>query len=148
MTLPGTVEFVGGGLLGDYNANGELDVRGLGSAGGAIAGGENPPEYDLNGDGVVDYDGDRVMWVKELKKTWIGDADLNGEFNSGDIVEVFVAGKYETGEEATWDEGDWDGEQGVRQSATWWPLSRWWLRTGSEESGCRSGRSGTSRVCC
>ena len=39
-----------------------------------------------------------------------GDADLNGEFNSSDMVQVFAAGKYETGESAGWSNGDWNGD--------------------------------------
>ena len=41
----------------------------------------------------------------------MGDSNLDGEFNSSDFVFVFTAGKYETGEAATWGEGDWDGNQ-------------------------------------
>jgi hypothetical protein len=49
--------------------------------------------------------------VKELKNTWLGDADLSGEFNSGDLVQVFQGGEYEDGvaDNSTWAEGDWDG---------------------------------------
>ena len=46
-----------------------------------------------------------------LNSPWVGDTNLDGEFNSGDLVQVFVAGKYETGETATWGEGDWTGDQ-------------------------------------
>ena len=95
-------------LPGDYNDNNELDTGDLDLQAAAIAGGQNPSEFDLNGDGVVDYDGDRIMWLHELKKVYVGDADLNGEFDSADFVTVFVAGKYETGAEAGWAEGDWD----------------------------------------
>ena len=35
------------------------------------------------------------MWLHDLKKTWVGDADLNGLFNSADFVLAFQAGKYE-----------------------------------------------------
>jgi hypothetical protein len=38
----------------------------------------------------------------------IGDANFNGIFDSSDLVTVFANGKYETGEEAWWTEGDWD----------------------------------------
>lgn len=38
----------------------------------------------------------------------LGDADLSGEFDSADLRAVFEAGKYETGEDATWGEGDWN----------------------------------------
>ena len=86
------------------------------------------------------------MWVDDLKNTWIGDANLDGEFNSGDMVQVFVKGKYETGEDAGWEEGDWNGnlkfdsgdmvaafvrggyEKGLRTDAVAVPEpSGWWL---------------------
>ena len=65
--------------------------------------------YDLNEDRVTNQD-DHTAWVKEFKNTWFGDADLDGEFNSSDMVQVFAAGKYETGEAAGWAEGDWNGD--------------------------------------
>ncbi len=39
-----------------------------------------------------------------------GDANLDGVFDSEDIIQVFQSGKYETGESATWGEGDWDDD--------------------------------------
>ena len=99
----------GGGLTGDYNNNGELDVEDLDLQATAIAGGLDPPEFDLTGDGVVD-EGDRVFWLHDLKGTWVGDADLNGLFDSGDFVAVFIEGKYETGEAAGWAQGDWNAD--------------------------------------
>ena len=48
--------------------------------------------------------------MHDLKSTWYGDANLDGEFNSSDMVAVLTAGKYETGLEANWAEGDWDGD--------------------------------------
>lgn len=45
-----------------------------------------------------------------------GDATLDGHFNSSDMVQVFGAGKYETGQSATWAEGDWN-EDGVFNSS-------------------------------
>ena len=40
----------------------------------------------------------------------IGDSNDDGIFNSGDLVAIFEAGKYEDGipENATFDEGDWN----------------------------------------
>jgi hypothetical protein len=66
--------------------------------------------YDLDGDGDIDS-ADRTSWVNDLAKTWMGDANLDGEFNSADFVLVFQAGKYEAGTLALWSEGDWDGDQ-------------------------------------
>ena len=46
--------------------------------------------------------------MTEFFGSWIGDANLDLEFNSSDMVQVFVRGKYETGEAATFAEGDWN----------------------------------------
>jgi hypothetical protein len=65
----------------------------------------------LVGDGQVN-DADRKYWVDDetVKNSWMGDADLNGEFNSQDFVQVLNVGKYETGKFATWEEGDWNAD--------------------------------------
>ena len=73
------------------------------------------PEYDFVHDGQVDLH-DQTLWVKQLKKTYFGDANLDGEFNSNDFVQVFQAGKYGTGAGAGWAEGDWNAD-GVFDSA-------------------------------
>ena len=54
---------------------------------------------------------DRVTWVHGLKRTFFGDANLDGEFNSGDLVDVFTAGEYEDGipDNSGWAKGDWNG---------------------------------------
>lgn len=96
------------GILGDFNGNGVLDSGDLDEMADGMASGDLA--FDLNGDGSVNLS-DRQLWVQDLKGTWMGDADLNGEFNSGDFVAVFTAGKFETGEEATWAEGDWNGDK-------------------------------------
>jgi len=107
---PSTGQIIFGAMLpGDYNLNGLLDAEDLDMQAVAIAGGQNPKEYDLNGDDLVNFN-DRQMWVDDLKNTWIGDANLNGEFNSSDMVQVFVAGKYEKEETATWGQGDFNGD--------------------------------------
>ncbi len=65
--------------------------------------------FDLDSNSWVEEE-DRRIWIKDLKHTWYGDADLNGEFNSSDIVQVFRFGKYETSVESKWSEGDWNGD--------------------------------------
>jgi hypothetical protein len=74
-----------------------------------ITEGGNREEFDLNGDTKVD-DGDLNVWVKDLKKTWFGDANLNGLFDTTDLVDVFQAGKYEKDVDAAWEDGDWSGD--------------------------------------
>jgi len=102
--------FLGGGesLAGDFDGNGALELADIDALTAASAAGANDPAYDVNADNLVNG-GDVNVWVKDLKNSWIGDSDLNGEFNSGDFVAVFAAGKYETGNAAVWSEGDWDG---------------------------------------
>jgi hypothetical protein len=68
-----------------------------------------PGRRDVNEDGLLDLE-DRRFWIHELKETWFGDANLDGEFNTTDLIQVFAGGKYETGETATWGEGDFTGD--------------------------------------
>ena len=70
---------------------------------------DHPVDFDLTDDQLVNRD-DLVVWVRDLKSTYFGDANLDGEFNSGDMVVVFTAGKYETGSPAVWEEGDWNAD--------------------------------------
>ncbi len=63
----------------------------------------------MNSDNLVN-ELDRVFWINDLKKSYFGDANLDGEFNSSDLVVVFTSGKYETGSAAGWSEGDWNGD--------------------------------------
>jgi hypothetical protein len=100
-----------GGLLGDYDGSGTLDAADLDlQAEEMVKGPEADLRFDLNGDAKVDF-ADRLMWLHDLKNTWVGDSNLDLEFNSSDMVQVFSRGKYETDEAAVWEEGDWDGNQ-------------------------------------
>jgi formylglycine-generating enzyme len=67
--------------------------------------------YDLNGDGIVDLE-DRRFWIDELANTYIGDANLDGVFDSNDLVAVFVLGQYEVDApmNSSWASGDWNGD--------------------------------------
>ena len=94
---------------GDFNSDRVLDVEDINLLTDELI---RPrpryrPQFDLNKDKKVDGL-DHEMWVRELKHTWFGDADLNDEFDSNDFVQVFQAGKYETALGAGWAEGDWD----------------------------------------
>ncbi|MFC1758236.1 hypothetical protein ACFL2H_05655, partial [Planctomycetota bacterium] len=48
------------------------------------------------------------IWVHELAQTWIGDVNIDGEFNSEDLVLLFQKDRYESGNLAQWSEGDWN----------------------------------------
>jgi hypothetical protein len=93
---------------GDFNANGLLDIEDLNRLLQATVEGFSP-QFDLNGDGRLNQ-ADRSRWVVDLRRTWIGDANLDGLFGTGDLLLVFQAGKFETAAMALWQEGDWDGD--------------------------------------
>ena len=94
---------------GDMNGNEILDVGDLSLISRSIANATNQAQFDLNDDGAVDGE-DQSIWVKEYFQSWIGDANLDGEFNSRDFVAAFEAGKYEVDATAFWSEGDWNGD--------------------------------------
>ena len=99
-------------LRGDFNENGEIDLGDIDLLTAASASGEDPPEFDLTGDGEVNQ-ADVTEWAKadDIGYTWIGDANFDGEFNTGDFVQVLGIGKYELpGATAVWSEGDWNGD--------------------------------------
>ena len=97
--------------LGDFDGFGQLDGADVDRLMRGIAAATNDVRLDLNGDNFVNGD-DLTVWVKDLKKTWFGDANLDGEFNTADLVEVFQAGQYEDAVDlnSTWATGDWNGD--------------------------------------
>lgn len=100
-------------LFGDFDGNGILDNDDIALLGAEVRRGTNDLGMDVNGDGLVDMS-DHTFWVKhrEVAFSYFGDANLNGEFNSGDLVAVFGAGEYEDATEGNslWSEGDWNGD--------------------------------------
>ena len=74
---------VGGADPGDFDKDGDLDADDLDDLSLQIRENGMDSVYDLNDDSNVNDD-DRTVWVKELKFTWFGDANLDGEFNTTD----------------------------------------------------------------
>ena len=101
----------GGDLPGDFDGDGVLTAKDINMLTAEIKNGQNNNRFDLNQDNFVNKD-DHTVWVKDLKNAWLGDADFNGEFNSSDLVTVFVPGEYEDGipMNSGWEEGDWNAD--------------------------------------
>lgn len=100
-----------GGKEGDFDGDGVLGAADIDVLSQAVRDGVTDSRFDLNGDSNVD-DTDRVAWVAELKKIWFGDANMDGLFNSADIVSVFQQGHYEDNVDGNsgWAQGDWNGD--------------------------------------
>ncbi|MCA9215383.1 MAG: hypothetical protein KDB27_20100 [Planctomycetales bacterium] len=62
--------------------------------------------------GTLTNPDERANYVHDVLNTWVGDANLDGEFNSGDLVAVFTTGEYEDRIEgnSNWRSGDWNGD--------------------------------------
>lgn len=99
------------GETGDFDNSGALDAQDIDLLSAEVRAGTNTPAFDLTGDGLVNG-ADRTEWVDVLKNTYLGDANLDGEFNSGDLVAVFTVGHYEDGiaGNSGWAQGDWNGD--------------------------------------
>lgn len=90
---------------------GTIAVIGIDELTEAIRNGTTNNLFDLNHDGQINGM-DRVYWVETLNKTYFGDANLDGQFNTGDFITVFQAGEYEDAiaGNSRWSTGDWDGD--------------------------------------
>ncbi len=94
---------------GDFNGDEVLDVNDVDELIGRVIVSSRDLYYDVDSDGEI-TSFDLASWIHDLMGTWFGDANLDGEFNTGDLVQVLEAGKYETQDYASWSEGDWNGD--------------------------------------
>ena len=101
----------GVGTAGDYDGDGDLDGADVDTVAAAVRASDTAAKFDLDGNGAVN-NADRLFWVESLKNTYLGDSNLDGEFNTADFVAVFTVGEYEDGiaGNSGWAEGDWDGD--------------------------------------
>jgi hypothetical protein len=66
-----------------------------------------------------------------------GDANRDFEFDPNDLIQVMRIGKFETGEFAGWEEGDWNGDGVFDEGDMWWfdINARKWIKTCSLTDG-------------
>jgi uncharacterized membrane protein len=95
-------------MPGDFNGDQQLSAADIDELIRQSASATNPAVYDLNTDLLVNVD-DVNVWIRDLFQSWIGDADLNGQFNSSDLVQVLASGTFEADVDSVWSTGDFDG---------------------------------------
>ena len=100
---------------GDFDRNGTVDLDDLQLFCAALIdarGGNADLSFDLSGDGLLN-DEDRDQMVSQRLGLIYGDVNLDGRFNSSDLVEIFTRGEFEDGVagNSTWVDGDWNCDQ-------------------------------------
>jgi hypothetical protein len=96
-------------IRGDTDMDGSIDVKDIDTLSGMIRIGDYDRLMDLDRDGSLTTL-DRHILVNDLMQTTYGDANLDGQFNSSDLIDVLASGTYETDVDSTWATGDWDGD--------------------------------------
>jgi hypothetical protein len=105
-----TVRITRSELLGDLNQDGSVNDQDVDRLAQAIA--VNDLRFDLTGDGRVDI-ADHEHLIENILNSVAGDSNLDGVFNSTDLILAFGSGGYESGRigEARWRSGDWNGDR-------------------------------------
>ncbi|MCA9211902.1 MAG: metallophosphoesterase family protein [Planctomycetales bacterium] len=95
----------------DFNDDGAIDHLDLDDLFAAIRKGDSASKFDLNIDGEVDQS-DAFILRSDILQARPGDANLDGLFDSRDLVTVFQSAEYEDGitGNSGWRDGDWDGD--------------------------------------
>ncbi len=72
-----------------------------------ILSGRNDPSFDFDQNGTVDS-ADGIHFINSCLDSYLGDADLDRDFDTADLVAVLQSGRYEQKIAATWTQGDWN----------------------------------------
>ena len=98
-------------LRGDFDQDGVLTAADLDQLTLQVIRGGEESVYDLTENGLVN-DEDRLFWLVGLSGTPIGDANMDGHFDSGDLIVVLAAGEYEDriALNSRWATGDFNGD--------------------------------------
>jgi hypothetical protein len=96
-------------LPGDLNHDGQLNDADIDALCQQVLRGQFDAAFDFNHDQLVNTL-DQQLLVEQLLGTSAGDANLDGVFNSTDLILVFGAGSYEDSadDNSGWAGGDWN----------------------------------------
>jgi hypothetical protein len=96
---------------GDFDGNGLVTANDIDLLNERLRLHDNDLAFDLDGDAIV-AESDRDLLVQSILGTLYGDSNLDGRFNSSDLVTVFAEGQYEDDVDGNsgWIAGDWNGD--------------------------------------
>jgi hypothetical protein len=97
-------------ITGDFNGDGLVNATDIDLLSAAIKTTNPDSKFDLTGEGSVNS-ADMDMLVKDILKTYYGDADLNHSVGVSDLS--VLAAYYNTPSGASWANGDFDGNGAV-----------------------------------
>ena len=102
---------------GDFNLDEVVDDDDITMLLTAILAGSTDPAFNVDGNGAIDNQ-DYDHLIRNILQVPYGDANLDRQFDSADLVTVFQAGEYEDGITAnsTWASGDWNGDRDFNSS--------------------------------
>jgi hypothetical protein len=97
--------------LGDFNRDQSIDIADMNALTLAIQSNDSDSSFDLDSSGILD-DADLDFMVHVAIGTWFGDANLDGLFDSKDLVVIFQSAEYEDAipGNSTWGTGDWNAD--------------------------------------
>ena len=104
-------------IPGDVTLDGRVDVDDIDGVCQAVNDGRVDARFDLDKDGEITQ-ADLQFLLSEIMDISPGDADLNGVFNSSDLVQIFRTAEYEdaVADNSTWSDGDWDCDRDFTSS--------------------------------
>ncbi len=100
-------------LAGDFGYDGVLDVADLDRLTVEILAGTSDPQFDVNRDGSIDGE-DRLFWISDLKETFFGDTDLDGQVSAVDLNSLAL--NWLASDATSWAQGDFNGDGNVNAS--------------------------------
>ena len=103
---------IGHTLLGDVNLDGNVDVADIDDLFAAIGAGSNDSQYDLDQNGSVES-ADVDYLITTIFQTTLGDTDLDGDVDTGDLTRAIIGFTGAGGLGRGWASGDTDGDGDV-----------------------------------
>ncbi|MCA9200683.1 MAG: hypothetical protein KDA87_24250, partial [Planctomycetales bacterium] len=98
-------------VAGDLNNDTKVDAVDIDLLCLAIRNQDDDEQFDLDLDGNID-ERDQTYLIESILGTVIGDVDLDGIFDSSDLVRLFQSATYENPDVvAGWSTGDWNCDQ-------------------------------------